>query len=32
MTKIGKEFRFDEIEEAMNYDSSSGLRPVLVVR
>ncbi|WP_109807170.1 zinc-binding dehydrogenase [Sphingosinithalassobacter portus] len=31
-TRIGKEFGFDQIEEAMAYDSSAGLRPVLVTR
>jgi len=29
-TRIGAEFSFDQIEEAMAYDSSSGLRAVLV--
>jgi len=32
VTKIGKEFSFDQIDDAMKYDSSAGLRPVLVVR
>jgi len=31
-TRIGKEFSLDQIEEAMNYDSSSGYRAVLVAR
>lgn len=30
VTRIGAEFRFDQIDEAMAYDSSAGLRPVLV--
>lgn len=29
-TRIGAEFRFEQIDEAMEYDSSAGLRPVLV--
>lgn len=32
VTKIGKEFSFDQIDDAMAYDSSAGLRPVLAVR
>lgn len=31
-TRIGKEFGLDQIDEAMKYDSSSGLRAVLVAR
>ncbi len=31
-TRIGEEFRFDQIDDAMEYDSSAGLRAVLVAR
>ena len=31
-TRIGKEFSFDQIDDAMEYDSSAGFRPVLVAR
>ena len=31
-TRIGREFGFDQIHEAMEYDSSSGMRAVLVAR